>query len=146
MAEMQFTWIFCKTCKTAAVICPKCGNNCCNAGYGKVDGVICDVCPLAYQYQDLAYATGKVPTRKKLSSKRIISRIDLMKKRYRIQENGRWSIYEHENEVYVCSDDFTHDVLLRIQGDFRNREEKLTYARGIVKRLNTTRRRKKETQ
>jgi hypothetical protein len=34
------------------IICPKCGNNTCNAGYGEVDGQKCDICPSAYEYQD----------------------------------------------------------------------------------------------
>lgn len=29
-----YTWGWCETCRTAYVECPKCGNNCCNAGTG----------------------------------------------------------------------------------------------------------------
>jgi hypothetical protein len=36
------------------VICGKCGNNCCNGGYGN-DGK-CDACPSAYEEQDRADA------------------------------------------------------------------------------------------
>ena len=49
---MKFKWKYCLLCKTWMIICPKCGNNCCNAGYGTVDGKDCDVCPSAYDYQD----------------------------------------------------------------------------------------------
>jgi Fe-S-cluster containining protein len=55
------------------VRCPKCGNNCCNAGFGEVTteglpkeklgdiGITCDVCNLAYQYQHLAWDTKMAP-------------------------------------------------------------------------------------
>lgn len=44
------------------VICGKCGNNCCNGGYGElVDGSQCDACPSAYDKQDAEFA---VETRK----------------------------------------------------------------------------------
>lgn len=34
------------------VVCGKCGNNCCNAGYGTLpDGSECDACPSAYVMQ-----------------------------------------------------------------------------------------------
>jgi len=35
------------------VQCATCGNNCCNAGYGKVNGVTCLDCPDAYEIQDI---------------------------------------------------------------------------------------------
>ncbi len=54
-SEMKFKWGFCPDCNVTFVFCPKCGNNCCNGGYGEVEGEPCDVCPLAYQYQTLAY-------------------------------------------------------------------------------------------
>jgi hypothetical protein len=34
-------------------MCGKCGNNCCNGGYGTLeDGSTCDMCPSAYDLQD----------------------------------------------------------------------------------------------
>lgn len=39
------------------VICGKCGNNCCNGGYGEILGeevgevLVCDMCPSAYDLQ-----------------------------------------------------------------------------------------------
>lgn len=54
MAKMQFKISFCKLCEVKMVICPKCGNNCCNGCYGKdIQGEDCDVCSLAYQYQEM---------------------------------------------------------------------------------------------
>lgn len=55
---------YCDMCQCYMVICPKCGNNCCNSGVGIMDengnalpwqeeGNNCDVCKLAYQYQEL---------------------------------------------------------------------------------------------
>jgi len=71
----KFTWDYCGLCKTMFVRCPKCGNNCCSGGFGEVTkkglplkkfsdsgkGVTCDVCSLAYQYQDLAWMTKTTP-------------------------------------------------------------------------------------
>jgi len=47
----NFKWEFCSWCGVMMVICPKCGNNTCNAGYGTVDGEKCDVCPEAYEFR-----------------------------------------------------------------------------------------------
>lgn len=33
------------------IVCGKCGNNCCNGGYGVVDGKECPDCPSAYELQ-----------------------------------------------------------------------------------------------
>lgn len=69
----KFTWAYCGHCECMYVICPKCGNNCCNAGFGEVTeaglpkerlgdkGKTCDVCNLAYQYQHLAWKTKTAP-------------------------------------------------------------------------------------
>lgn len=46
----DFKWDYCPVCNTMTVICPKCGNNCCNGGIGTVDGEECDVCELAYNH------------------------------------------------------------------------------------------------
>lgn len=62
-----FTWGWCETCRGSMVICKKCGNNCCNGGYGLVktngervevknwrdfDVIDCDECPKSYEAQD----------------------------------------------------------------------------------------------
>lgn len=61
---MKLLWSWCELCETACIICPKCGNNSCNGGYGEVDGIKCDVCSIAYQYERLAYETGAIPSTK----------------------------------------------------------------------------------
>jgi hypothetical protein len=63
MPDMKFEWGWCKLCQRPFVKCPKCGNNTCNGGYGKNCNGDCDVCPLAYQYHDLAAAAGKEPSK-----------------------------------------------------------------------------------
>lgn len=40
---------YCELCEADMIICPKCGNNTCNGGYGEVDGSQCDLCPTAYE-------------------------------------------------------------------------------------------------
>jgi hypothetical protein len=49
---MEFKWEICELCGPC-VICPKCGNNCCNGTYGGEPGNWCDMCPKAYDIQDL---------------------------------------------------------------------------------------------
>jgi hypothetical protein len=69
---MKFKWGWCEVCDTTFVYCPKCGNNCCNAGFGQVDGKVCDVCNLAYQYQHLAWATNTAPKKEEIDEKNVI--------------------------------------------------------------------------
>ncbi len=75
-SEMQFKVEWCSLCEVYFVRCPKCGNNCCNGGYGKIGGLVapdtwasdgkdCDICPLAYQYQDALSAESVDPYVKK---------------------------------------------------------------------------------
>jgi len=55
-----------------------------------------------------------------------------------ISETGPWEVYapKHDKDVWLSSDDFTHDVLMLITGDFGTRERKIEYAHEIAKRLN----------
>jgi len=53
-------WKWCQLCECAAVICPKCGNNCCNGG--SREGCP-DNCKEAYAYQDEAIKKGLEPSR-----------------------------------------------------------------------------------
>ena len=49
--DIKHRWTDCPMCGRM-VVCGKCGNNCCNGGYGEVDGRSCDACPSAYGMQD----------------------------------------------------------------------------------------------
>ena len=40
--------------------------------------------------------------------------------------------------VLLDSDDFEHDVLLEVRGDFANAQERLDYAQNLADRLNAT--------
>ena len=60
-AKFNFQWEWCSDCDAWFIRCPKCGNNCCNGGWGNVDGEDCDVCSLSYSYQSLAEETNKQP-------------------------------------------------------------------------------------
>jgi len=53
---LRFVVKYCDLCETDYVECPRCKNNCCSGGYGVVDDEECDVCPLAYQFQDLYWS------------------------------------------------------------------------------------------
>jgi len=59
---MKFQWGYCDVCKCAFVYCPKCLTATCSS-VGELDGVKCDVCELAYQYDKLATETKTQPTK-----------------------------------------------------------------------------------
>lgn len=60
--QREHTWFVCDLCGPA-VRCGKCGNNCCNGGYGRLaDGSVCDVCPDAYAMQDIGLNAPESPT------------------------------------------------------------------------------------
>lgn len=42
---------YCQGCQTNMLRCKTCDNNCCNGGYGEVDGEVCIDCPDAYAVQ-----------------------------------------------------------------------------------------------
>jgi len=56
----KIKWVWCKLCDCAAVICPNCGNNCCNGGSGKNCP---DNCDEAYKCQSEAEEKGTAPKR-----------------------------------------------------------------------------------
>lgn len=53
-----------------------------------------------------------------------------------IIENGPWKVNRDARGTYVESGDFTHDVRLYVNGDFRDLEQRVAYAEEIAKRLN----------
>lgn len=53
-----------------------------------------------------------------------------------MRDKGPWEATTFGDHAFVCSDDFTHDVCLRVQGDFRNIEDALAYANEIAEVLN----------
>lgn len=73
----DYKWDWCGLCKDAMVSCPKCGSNCCNAGYGRLrkdgtkptrednweDTIACPICTFAYDVQEFADRLGKAPSR-----------------------------------------------------------------------------------
>lgn len=52
-----------------------------------------------------------------------------------IKEDGIWNVTENGN---LQSSDFTHDVTLKVSGDFETPTCKLMYATEIARRLNLT--------
>lgn len=46
---LKYKVIHCSLCDRDVVICPTCGNNTCNGGYGEIDGEDCPDCPSAYE-------------------------------------------------------------------------------------------------
>jgi len=46
--------MFCELCDGFYLECPRCGNNCCNGGYGEEeDGTPCIMCEKAYELQKI---------------------------------------------------------------------------------------------
>jgi hypothetical protein len=58
--EKLHNWFYCNQCRSWAVICGICGNNCCNGGSGKSAGIhlTCD-CTEAYSLQNQWYASDE---------------------------------------------------------------------------------------
>jgi hypothetical protein len=56
-------------------------------------------------------------------------------------DKGPWKVIPAtgmRGGVCVASDDFTHDVLLRINGDFESDTQRLAYADWLAAKLNST--------
>jgi hypothetical protein len=51
-------------------------------------------------------------------------------------DQGPWSVYEHNGQFSIESQDFRHDVLLRVTGDFFDDTVRREYAQHIVEILN----------
>lgn len=55
-----------------------------------------------------------------------------------VSERGEWRVLKMENgERALLSNDFTHDVLLRVNGDFSNDRERDAYCEWLAARLTT---------
>lgn len=64
----EYIWDWCELCDGPFVWCPKCGNNCCNAGTGTLpDGSRCG-CDEAYRIQYEADKSGTAPTKSSFTS------------------------------------------------------------------------------
>jgi hypothetical protein len=58
-----------------------------------------------------------------------------------IVENGNWQPIKIDDDdadykIGLASDDFEHDVILWVYGDFESDEQRFLYATEIAKRLN----------
>ncbi len=52
-------------------------------------------------------------------------------------DRGPWRVYKPiSGEVGITSDDFAHDVILYINGDFIDYEERVEYAEWLARKLN----------
>ena len=54
-----------------------------------------------------------------------------------IIEKGPWKIFEDNKKIGIISEDFSHDAILWIDGDFKDYYQKREYALEISKRLNS---------
>ncbi len=61
-----------------------------------------------------------------------ISKVDC-----KIKEDGPWIPVMYDNQVTVQSEDPTHDVTMKITGDFSSIQQFYEYARMISRRLNS---------
>lgn len=54
-----------------------------------------------------------------------------------IKETGTWkALLSDDEKVIIQSNDFTHDVMLTVDGDFKDLDQTLEYAKEIERRLN----------
>jgi hypothetical protein len=54
-----------------------------------------------------------------------------------IREAGPWQVYAVAAcRIGVASEDFTHDAILWVNGNFKDEGQKLAYAEEIARRLN----------
>lgn len=61
-----------------------------------------------------------------------------------IEEKGPWGLFRskidptaiNQKTVGISSEDFTHDVILWLSGDFSDEDQKVAYVEEIAKRLN----------
>lgn len=54
MGDKDIRILYCDLCGGFYIECPRCGNNCCNAGAGREeDGKQCIMCMKAYELQDV---------------------------------------------------------------------------------------------
>lgn len=68
LAHDGWWWGWCDLCDCAFVRCPKCGNNCCNAGTGDLpNGERCG-CEAAYDHQHKCDKDGTSPTKAMIES------------------------------------------------------------------------------
>jgi hypothetical protein len=54
-----------------------------------------------------------------------------------MSDKGPWSVVLTESGWGVSSDDFTHDVLLRVSGDFADKDERRRYCEWLAEKLNS---------
>ena len=54
------------------------------------------------------------------------------------RDKGPWQLFEAEDgRVGIISDDFTHDVVLYVNGDFADHDDNLAYAMELIEFMNT---------
>lgn len=51
-------------------------------------------------------------------------------------DKGPWKIFLNQDDIIIESDDFTHDVQMKITGDFATPTQHLKYAEWIADILN----------
>ena len=51
-------------------------------------------------------------------------------------DKGLWTVRDTPRGIMIDSDDFTHDASLIVYGDFRDKKQKIKYAKFIANLLN----------
>jgi len=51
-------------------------------------------------------------------------------------ETKEWEVGSERGEVFIGSEDFTHDVRLYVNGDFEDIEQQIEYAKTLAEKLN----------
>ena len=53
-----------------------------------------------------------------------------------IMDQGKWRVQRTGDLVWLMSEDFTHDAMLRVYGDFTDAAQCVQYAEQLAERLN----------
>lgn len=66
--KADIVWGYCDHCRTTYLKCPKCGNNSCNGGYGKIwidvdISIDCDICESIYRVERFLQKEFRDPIR-----------------------------------------------------------------------------------
>jgi hypothetical protein len=64
--KTKIKWAYCRQCRHVYPVCPICGNNCCNACSGEIDGKPCITCIEVYNVWDELRRLDLVPNSKGL--------------------------------------------------------------------------------
>lgn len=77
MIKSNHTLSYCPQCETEIVKCATCNNNCCNGGFGTVNGETCTDCDDAYAIQTIYWEDNSSVEFAKTEDLEALKKIDM---------------------------------------------------------------------